>query len=206
MKSAAPASIPAELVMIKRTVCVFLVLGVCGCGEPETTDLDDEVSKAVEEFENRKKYTTLDEDTLKAIEDEDLEQAVMDYIYHKTGDNYEDSYRIVTGLSEGFQAVYTTWWVEAEVNNGGFNQYFWNSSGQFGLEAIEGFKVIGAPKTAKLMEEAVTIAVEEFPEMKRFREEGTIEAFSESYEHTNLNDLDLAFYEYDEDLSALRIK
>jgi len=167
--------------------------------------MSDEISKSIEEFENRKIYTKLDERTLQKINNDALEQAIMDYIDHKVGENYDRQYEIVTGLSKGFQAIYTTWWVEAEVNNGGFNQYFWNSSGEFAIEAIEGFKEIGAIRNAKLMEKAVTIAIKEMPEMKKFHKQGTLEAFSESYKHTKLNDLDDEFYKYEENLSELRI-
>lgn len=168
-------------------------------------DFEDEIAKSVDAFNNRKTYSALDKSTLESIEDSELEQAIVDYIYTKVGDDYEKQYEIVTGLSKGFKAVYTTWWVEAEVNNGGFNQYFWNSSSQFAMEAIDGFKEIGAEKYASLMENAVKIAIDEMPEMQKFRNKGTLEAFSESYEHTALNELDEKFFEYPEDLSKLRI-
>ena len=86
--------------------------------------MDDNIKKTLEEFESRKIYTKLDEDTLNDIKDENLEQAIIDYIYNKVGDRFDKEYEIVTGMSKGFRAIYTTWWVEAEVNNGGFNQYF----------------------------------------------------------------------------------
>ena len=100
--------------------------------------MDDIIARSIEEFNNRKIYTILDEDTLKQIPDDALEQAILDYINHKVGEDYDNQYKIVTRLSKGFQAIYATWWVEAEVSNGGFNQYFWNSSGQFASEAVEG--------------------------------------------------------------------
>src|SRR5439155_4328400 len=76
---------------------------------------------------------------LKAVPDEKLEGAVLDHIRSKLGDDYEHEYEIVTSLSKGFQMVHATSGVDAEVNNGGFNQYFWNSSGRFRMEALEGY-------------------------------------------------------------------
>ncbi len=70
----------------------------------------------------------------------------------------------------------------------------------------KGFKEIGAIKNAKLMERAVAIAIEEIPVMNNFREQGTLEAFSDSYKHTKLNDLDDEFYKCEEDLIELRVK
>ncbi len=96
--------------------------------------------------------------------------------------------------------------MEAEVNNGGFNQYFWNPSGEFALEAVEGLNAIDAKKSADLLKNAINIAIKEFPEMKKFRKKGTLEAFSESYKQTDLNVLDNVFFKYEENLSKLRIK
>ena len=42
--------------------------------------------------------------------------------------------------------------------------------------------------------------------MQKYKDRDTLEAFSESYEHTKLNQLDDEFYDLAEDLSALRIK
>jgi hypothetical protein len=179
---------------------------LCNCQKNEESVVNEEIINSIEEFENRKIYTELDENTIKRLSDEELEQTVIDYIDHKIGDNYEEEYNIVTGLSKGFQAIYTTWWVEAEVNNGGFHQYFWNPSGKFADLAVVGFKEIGAIENAELMEKAIAIVIREFPEMKKFHDKGSPEAFSESYKYTKLNDLDDKFYEYKEDLSGLRIK
>ncbi len=41
-----------------------------------------------------------------------------------------------------------------EVNNGGFNQFYTNSSGNFSHETVEALKTIGAYKTAKIVETA----------------------------------------------------
>ena len=50
--------------------------------------------------------------------------------------------------------------LEAEINNGGFDQYFFNSSGDYAIEALEALKKVGAFKTAKIVEEAYS----HFPE------------------------------------------
>ena len=111
-----------------------------------------------------------------------------------------------TGPWIGFCAVYTTWWVEAEVYNGGFNQYFWNSSRQFANEAVAGFELIGAPKHAALMTRAIDSFRQEEDRLQSFIDRDNVKAFSESYQDTPLNSLDEEFYELSEDLSRLRIQ
>jgi len=48
--------------------------------------------------------------------------------------------------------------LEAEVNNGGFHQFFLNSSGELVPETLEALPVIGANETRRLLEQAVAIA------------------------------------------------
>ena len=50
------------------------------------------------------------------------------------------------------------WALEAEVNNGGFSQYFFNSSRETAGFVVEALKVIGASKTAQLCEQAISAA------------------------------------------------
>jgi hypothetical protein len=98
-----------------------------------------------------------------------------------------------------------TWGVEAEVNNGGFNQYYWNSTGQFSDQAVAAFEFFSAHEHAELMREANAIRAEEKAKMDKFKDEGTVEAFSESYQVSELGPLDDRFYKIDESLSTLRI-
>lgn len=45
--------------------------------------------------------------------------------------------------------------IEREVNNGGFNQFFFNSSREHAYFAPFALRAIGAPRTAKLVERAI---------------------------------------------------
>jgi hypothetical protein len=92
------------------------------------------------------------------------------------------------------------------VNNGGFNQYFWNSSGEFAEEAVTGFAFFGAVEHATLMREAIAAGLAEETQRSEFMERNTLEAFSESYEHTRLGVLDRRYFSLSENLSALRVK
>lgn len=47
--------------------------------------------------------------------------------------------------------------LEMEVNNGGFNQYFINSSGQNCYETLKALKKAKKVKTAKLLEDAISL-------------------------------------------------
>lgn len=57
------------------------------------------------------------------------------------------------------QKVFSAIWaVESEVNNGGFSQYFQNSSSETAGFVADALDLIDAPKTAEICRRAVTIA------------------------------------------------
>jgi hypothetical protein len=166
-----------------------------GCGKPK------------EQFKiPPPQYPVLTLEILRALPDEKLEGAILDHIRSKVGEDYEHEYRIVTSLSKGFQMVYATSWVEGEVDNGGFNQYFWNPSGAFRIEALEGYKLIGATQHEQIMAEAIKVYAAIESKLKQQQEKGTLKAFSDSYKDNPLNKLDDQFYELKENVSALRVR
>ncbi len=172
-------------------------------------DIGPLVDRLFEEFDNRTIYKTLTPEIIRQIPDSELERAIIDYIDVKVDDRDDRVHEIVTGLSDGFCAVYTTWWVEAEVANGGFNQYFWNSSGRFAEEAVAGFELIGAPKHATLMKRAIDTFSQEEERHRSFMDSNTAEAFSESYENNPLNAIDQEFWrleESEEKLNQLKVR
>jgi len=50
------------------------------------------------------------------------------------------------------------WEVESEVNNGGFSQYFVNSSAESAHFLVDALNMIGAPKTADICQSAIAAA------------------------------------------------
>jgi hypothetical protein len=150
-------------------------------------------------------HTRLDPNALRSIPDADVEQAVVDYVISKLDGHEDREAQIVKSLSAGVRATWLTWIVEAEVNNGGFNQYYYNTDGVFASEAVAAFEYFGAKEHAALMSEANSVRAAEAAEMAQFKQQGTLEAISESYEHSKLGPLDERFYKLTEDLSKLRI-
>jgi hypothetical protein len=57
------------------------------------------------------------------------------------------------------QKVFSSVWaVESEVNNGGFSQYFQNSSAETAPFVVEALDTIGAPHTARICNRAISSA------------------------------------------------
>lgn len=56
------------------------------------------------------------------------------------------------GLNEGRKMAIRFYWFAAELNNGGLEQYFWNSSGDFAADQIADFRKIGCDHYADLLQ------------------------------------------------------
>lgn len=92
--------------------------------------------------------------------------------------------------------------LDAEVNNGGFDQFFFNSSGDHAIETIQALKHVGAIRTAEL----VQLACDRFPQGSPPAEISTRRTLmleSVSPDADAFEDLDSRFYEYDEPLLDL---
>ena len=161
-------------------------------------------NKAEGKAQREYKYRVLTPEILGKISDANLEYAIIDYVYSKINGNWEKEYAIVTSLPKSFQMVYSTDQLEGEVNNGGFNQYFWNSSGAFQNEALEGYKTLGATEHIEIVEEAIKIYQGIAPKIKKFKDKGTLEAFSESYKDNPLDKCDEKFFKLN--AGPIRIK
>jgi hypothetical protein len=114
------------------------------------------------------------------------------------GDNMEN-------LTDSQRTFYYNQNLEREVNNGGFNQYFINSSGDFAHETIHSLKTIGANHTADILQSAI----DQFPDKKvpsdrdeRIELVGQIEGIA----NEKWEDLDQKFFEYKDNLNSLNIE
>lgn len=99
------------------------------------------------------------------------------------------------------RTIFVTQELENEVNNGGFYQFFDNSSGQFSEEVVEAFLQIGATKTADICKKAVDAFGQALPTDWEERR-SLLDRIGDRAESI-LEECDNAFFEYEEDLDAL---
>ena len=94
--------------------------------------------------------------------------------------------------------------LEREVNNGGFLQYFSNTQGRQAPDLAEALQKIGAPKTAALVQRALTV----FPGPPASDWQAWAQSITKmETEHSGfLNALDSKFYQSNEDLALLTMK
>ncbi|WP_411973657.1 DUF4375 domain-containing protein [Sphingobacterium sp. Lzh-3] len=75
--------------------------------------------------------TPLTEQIIDTTSDDMLLEVVYDNLFRKLSATYDKEYEIVLSWNKSRQAIYMISQLEAEVNNGGYNQFYFNSSGQF---------------------------------------------------------------------------
>lgn len=99
------------------------------------------------------------ENELRAVPDKDLVQKVIDCVLVYVGElsSGEDGYELVRQTPKSAQLFWAMRLLESEVNNGGFEQYFWNSSCTLADVAREAYEVIGAEKYSEFLHRATTI-------------------------------------------------
>ncbi len=105
-------------------------------------------------------------------------------------------------LTEAERVFFVTQSVEMEVNNGGFSQFFYNSSGDFANEIESAFIAIGAVKTAAICKQAVDSFGCAIPSDADERADLLDSIDSEAFD-AKLSVCDDAFFAYEEDLNTL---
>jgi hypothetical protein len=139
---------------------------------------------------------------LKRNQDElEIHFAVIDIIDEKFySRGFED-------LSEEEKVVFCVDKLEREINNGGFDQFFLNSSEMFNpsvkftLKTLASLKKIDANYTYSLLEAAIKIVNDPNPiGRKEYEDDDYTDIQIEK-----LNDLDEKFYEYEDNLLELQI-
>lgn len=123
--------------------------------------------------------------------------AMTEHLDNKT--QYGDDMSV---LSEPERIFYITQTLEMEVNNGGFSQFFYNSSGNFSNELVSAFTAIGADATAAICQKAVAAFDRDIPVDRDEREEMLDELESEEIDEI-LEECDGAFYDYEDNLNEL---
>ena len=140
------------------------------------------------------RFRTLTAELLASLATDEIGDAVVHHVAHKVGRDTARAAAIIRSLAPGVQAIYTTWLVDVEVNSGGFNQFFFNPSGELAGDALAGYELLGAEEHAAVMRAAIATYESERERMTEFYDAGTVEALNASYAHTELNDVDQRYY------------
>jgi hypothetical protein len=116
-------------------------------------------------------------------------------------DGFEEYNRDLEAFTEGQRKILALLWYEAEVCNGGHDQFFFNSTGIVWKDAIEGMHMIGAKEIAANFQKAIDMFGGEVP-FDRDERGDMLDELSEKEDFDDFEEIDSFYYENDE-LSAL---
>lgn len=105
-------------------------------------------------------------------------------------------------LTRPEQVFYCVWELEAEVNNGGFEQYFSNSSGDYSLAIVDALQEIGAHQAATIVGRAINLLEGGVPLPDETARHARLEGLTASARE-ELARLDQEFYLYPDNLTNL---
>lgn len=103
-------------------------------------------------------------------------------------------------LTSAEKTIYLCQELEGEVNNGGFDQFFFNSSGDFTMETLSALRDIGAKKTYELLERAISLFPDKYVPQDRTKRQNIL---LKRVKVKKFDKLDDAFYEYQDNLMEL---
>ncbi len=105
-------------------------------------------------------------------------------------------------LNDNEKLIYCIWWLEGEVNNGGFHQFFSNSAGDYTKETIFFLSAIEANHTVDLVKKASNVAFGGDASNDRELRIQLLEKDDE-IKFKKLNLIDTEFLKYHDDLTGL---
>jgi len=179
---------------MKLITKILNFFGFSGQSKKDDGKLSKEIANSMKAFKNRPIQKELTSQIIDTTSDEDLLYLVFEYLAEKQPTNYKKEYETVMSWNNSRQAIYMIWMLEAEVNNGGYNQFYFNSSGQFYKHLPEVLELVGANKFADLTKRANDTFEKENPKITQYQD-GTLEGFSKSYDDNPLNKFDDEFYD-----------
>ncbi len=133
-------------------------------------------------------------DFIHAADNNCLLKAVWDITFKLADSGGGSMAQCADRLHQPWRMIYTTFLLDAEVCNGGFHQFFWNSEGQLNDATEADLEIIGASDHLTLFRRGVRLFTEFDIAGKKHRSENTWEEFAEGYETIPWGDLDDAYF------------
>jgi len=129
--------------------CTVILLVACGQG---SADKATKIPPPIDSSAMTGRHA-LTEKFIDTAADDALMLAVIDDMSKRLG-NSTTEYATIMTWNKARRSVFVAWQLDAEVNNGGFNQFYYNPSGKFYPLAPESLKYVGASLLADLTRRA----------------------------------------------------
>jgi len=153
------------------------------------------------EFKKNKQDSNFDLEKVLTMDNEtDIILAIDEYLNEKS--EYCEK---IENLNESQKTFIIVENLEREINNGGFNQFYFNSSGDFSYETVDALIKIGANKTAEIVKKANSQFPNEKLPKERIERQEVLEQIEDKADEI-WETCDTDFYEYEDDIGGLLIE
>jgi hypothetical protein len=139
------------------------------------------------------RFRHLTPELLASLSADEVADAIVEHVHLHVAGAWGREAPIIRALPPGVRAIYTTWLVDAEVNAGGFHQYFFNSSGQYAGDALAGYELLGAEEYAAIMRSAIATFEIDRERLAAVEMEDP-ETLADSTVHSALREIDQRYY------------
>jgi hypothetical protein len=136
----------------------------------------------------------------------ELLDAVVDGLARHMGEDYEREAAVLRDATPGQRAIYALDWATLEVSNGGWHQFFWNSSGGLTDEAIAGAELIGAHQNAAILRDAAAVFPGGHVPDERAERQRIVDSLSEAEVDRVLGPLEERWYARDAELERQMVR
>lgn len=150
----------------------------------------------------------IDKEIIEKTADQDLIWLILGFISKEFKDTKSWS-KLFNSLPKGFELVSCTLSIlDAQVGNGGFNQFFYNGYKESTPKLIKFLSTLGAVKHLDILNKAIILHDQEKTnlESQKLYSDKSLETFFASYKLTHLNNLDDEWYSIEKELIGLIIK
>jgi uncharacterized protein DUF4375 len=155
----------------------------------------DKLSRELTEQQRPPAPNRLTPELIGATADDALDDLVLEFVDgRRPADGAEVDYGWLEALPAGVRMMWCSIAVEGELNNGGFNQFFFNGTDALAPWAIAGFEAVGAELFAVIIKEAILRAGEHASDVARSWGHGSLDDLMGSYKDAIFKDLDDRFY------------
>lgn len=95
---------------------------------------------------------------------------IMQYIEEETGEfsSYDDTIDKLRDHPSGYRRALSIYFSDADIDNGGFHQYYHNGFGCMTMSAIEGYERLGASQMVNIMKSALHVCLNTYPEVAQY--------------------------------------
>ncbi len=87
------------------------------------------------------------------------------------------------------QYLWLIYWLYGEVQNGGIDQFLWNSSGEYALETLEALQAVGAAESYRVLKEACDLFPDARPSQDQEIRQDQIRAINAHFEGKHIDDI-----------------